>query len=243
MVTSARVSFLGSVVVIAAIVTGCGGDDDGGPVSTPIPAADFCMEWLTAACDAEQRCCDDPSMRSESAGACLTASLTACQSFFGAIVGDARTGYNPAQAGVFLARGKAYASSCDPAVRAWAGTDSGFASIFDGTVALGGDCTPSSLLDPVELIVAAVECADPNACAVRATPALTGTCQARVGAGAVCATNIECTDGLRCNGGSCGAKVADGSPCTGDGDCQSNKCTVGVCEVNTVNSVYCAPGT
>jgi len=78
----------------------------------------------------------------------------------------------------------------------------GCSDVFEGTVALGGDCGWSE------------ECVD-GYCSM-SDGLCPGTCAATVAAGAACSEGAACPAGFGCNGGNCVALATEGQACGGD---------------------------
>lgn len=253
-----RVYWLAAVAMAAA----CGGGDgdapasDGGsgvdaaagaidagpapaPDAGPITASSLCQELTTMLCAAEQACCTDASARHASAEACFAATNADCLADLQAPASDGRTGYDPAIARAELDELAARLATCDSSIGPWFVSHQGLLRIYQGTVASGGDCSPSSASDTVPVL----SCVAPAVCRLRPLP-LGGTCGAARTQGDSCVTEIECADGLRCNppeslNGQCAPRLATGMGCTIDGDCTSLICEGNQCVDATVDRVYC----
>lgn len=81
--------------------------------------------------------------------------------------------------------------------------EAGCSDVFEGTVALGGNCGWDE------------ECVDGYCSMTDGT--CPGTCAARVAAGATCADNAACPAGFGCSGGNCVALATEGQACGGSG--------------------------
>lgn len=233
-----------SVALALGVVTAAAacGDDDGGGSShaEPIAASELCTAYLDGLCDANQRCCTTPSFASKET--CIAENMAECQMSLGTLAMDARTGYDPAFAGELLHDIGHFTEDCDPTI-VEAAED--LQTFFRGTVPEGGDCSITSLMD----FAPAVSCQQPLACRLRASGLMAmGTCSPKVGAGAECANHSECNDDLRCDKapvddlGACATRLALGSPCEDDRDCQSAQCIEDVCVAPTQEGVYCEIG-
>jgi hypothetical protein len=167
-----------------------------------------------------------------------------CETAFNGIIDDARTGYNPNTAGERLAELQAMAAECDPAIGPWAFSQEGLFSVLEGTVAAGGDCTPTDVVDNPDY-AALLSCADDTTCRLSISLAgLKGKCGAPSGVGGSCWTELECAADLYCDGtditgGDCVARQPNSSACGNDTQCQSLTCTNDVCADPTVNGSYC----
>ncbi len=97
--------------------------------------------------------------------------------------------------------------------------EDGCTDVFEGTVALGGDCGWDE------------ECVD-GYCSM-SDGMCPGTCAVRVSAGASCAESAVCPAGFTCNGGNCVELAGEGDACGGTGvGCAGLdlNCTDGVCQ-------------
>ena len=214
-----------------------GGDGDA-PL-TSVAASDFCTTLTGLLCKAEQACCQAAGQRYESAEACLQAENASCLSDIQPAALDARTGYSPTRAAEKLNELSAKLASCDQAIGEWLVASDGLVAAFEGTVDAGGDCTPSGANDAAALL----SCKGGSVCRVTPFP-LVGTCGAEKSSGEGCVSELECSEGLRCDppkalNGQCSARLPDGQRCSDNSDCESLLCAGGTCAGRTQDAVYC----
>jgi hypothetical protein len=131
--------------------------------------------------------------------------------------GDCATGIIPTLEDSFVGRAEGAIASgtvvyhgelVDACVSALEGTgcgvealEDGCSDVFEGTVALGGDCGWTE------------ECVDGYCSMTDGT--CPGTCAARVSAGAACTDGAACPAGFTCNEGNCVALATEGQACGG----------------------------
>ncbi|MFH1177694.1 MAG: hypothetical protein V1750_09835 [Acidobacteriota bacterium] len=223
---------------------GSGGGAGSGGSGGPIAAVDICDRMVETFCAGEQACCTAGLRKYASFDDCVAGQAGSCSD---GLFTDARTGFDPAAAGLMIAAYETRIETCDPGVTAWFASDAGMASMFDGTVGNGGDCAPNSLL-AAEVTIVSAACVDPYACRIRGNILIpTGTCGARSTLDQSCFTDLECSDELRCDphasaplgSGTCKTLLADGEGCGRNGDCVSFNCAASSCATATADSAYC----
>lgn len=228
-------------------------------VAAPIAAEDFCASFAELYCDSVLTCCP-PAAAATSRAECIPVLSTYCATSFAPLLNDARTGYDPAEAGYQLAYARELASRCDPAIAPWQSRFDGLVAMLFGTVAEGELCNPTfpERPDTREYDVARFySCTGDLGCRP-ATSIEEWRCLARGDRGAPCVGLADCADGLTCVPVSdvraeCRDRLSDGMPCTIDSQCESYECgcTVGGFECDcatgacscrpddTAEQVYC----
>ncbi len=207
----------------------------------PIAATDFCNELTTALCAAEQSCCTDAPTRHGTTAECFAAQNPGCLQDVQASATNSRTGYDPVVARAVLNDLEAKMGICSPDIGQWFVSHQGLLKMYQGTVQVGGDCTPANSNDAVSVL----SCQAPAVCQLSVVGIeASGTCGTVRSPGDSCLSEIECQDGLRCDppadpSGECTSRRANGSSCDIDGDCESLICEDSDCEPNTVDRVYC----
>jgi hypothetical protein len=139
------------------------------------------------------------------------------------------------------------AKQCDASAPAWALSADGFRGAFTGTIAAGGDCEPMGGLeaDLADITVALASCTDPGNQACLPTESAGWSCAARSAAAGPCFTDLNCADGLYCEGalttaGVCTAQKAMGEACSTPNECTSTLCAGGSCAAaDDVQAAYC----
>jgi hypothetical protein len=191
-----------ALIVSVALFAGCGGDDDDSkaptaPVSVPmdqVPA-----QYADALCDAVSSCFGDLAS-SVIPGDC-TSRLTKQieQGELGdlsAAIAAGTASYDGTKVPACVAAVRA--ASCDALERR---PPAACREAVVGKVQAGEACTRG------------LECGGDAYCKVAAM--CPGTCTAREAAGAACASDNDCQDGLACNNAICQAHAAAGQPCGG----------------------------
>ena len=198
----------------------------------PIAAADYCAEYARFACEASETCCPPlPSLR-----VCIETLRSGCVRDFQVALQTPRLGYDPALAGQHLAEGRALvANHCSSDIVAWY-AETGV--IFAGTLGEADECLADGMMPSLETFFV---CAGDRAC----SPNVVGnwTCQRRVGEGAACAYDGNCTSPLFCDGSPrvCQRPRMDGQGCVNPNECASLVCAAGLCvPVPGDGQAYCA---
>jgi len=227
--------------VLCVLAAGCSAITDTGRHTSgeSVSPERFCLELAEVFCAANEDCCDVP------APMCRTAAVAQCDAVDDVLL-DPITGYDARAAGEYLALGRMASSTCDTAARELFEPRNYLSAFLDGTVAEGGTCTPRSIV-PVD-IASFVSCERGLTC--RAESLTLYTCQQPGGEGAECTSALQCREDLTCVGvvgtmaGTCGTPYPNGTACTYDAECATLHCnpTTSVCEVSTVDSVYCTGG-
>ncbi|MEE8409665.1 MAG: hypothetical protein V3T05_08670 [Myxococcota bacterium] len=234
-----------------------GGDSGGGDYpppgdfdSSPIAATDLCARLAAVRCDAEQICCTDSATKYADAASCKTTETANCKNDREPIAVDSRTGYNATTAGTKLGELYALAAVCDPSAGTWAFSDDGFFAVLDGTIASGGDCTPTEILPNLDA-AALLACDSGNVCAMTVVVGLplvvSGVCAAPSASGGACFTDLECDTDLWCDppnkflsgGGTCADREVNGTSCADGAECLTLTCTGSTCADATINDAYC----
>ncbi len=247
-------------LALAAALAGCTfANPPSDHLAAPIPAEDFCASFAELYCDAVLTCCP-PAAGVTTRAACIPVLSTYCATSFAPLLNDARTGYDPLEAGYQLAYARELASRCDPAIAAWQNRFDGLVAMLAGTVPEGELCNPivSERPDLREYDVARFySCAGELGCRP-ATSIEEWRCLERGEEGAPCVGLADCADGLTCIPDSdatarCGRRFADGTTCTIDSQCESYECgcagggtacdcDTGACRCrpdDTAEQVYC----
>ncbi len=210
----------------------------------PIAATDFCNELTTLLCAAEQSCCTDAATRHATTAECFAAQNSGCVQDVQGPATNSRTGYDPVVARAVLNDLAAKTGTCNPDIGQWFVSHQGLLKMYQGTVQVGGDCTPANSSDAVSVL----SCQVPAVCQLSVSGfEAVGTCGTVRSPGDSCLSEIECQDGLRCDppedpSGECKSRRSNGSSCDVDGDCESLICEGSDCVPNTVNRVYCFKG-
>jgi hypothetical protein len=193
----------------------------GGCAAGELQQTEFCAEFAAMRCDAEENCCDDPTLRSIDRSACMRATLAECRaSIEGSAFVDGRARYDPAMARVFLDIRAEEAATCAAVTEpvefviplGGVGTD---CSVTDtdqsGRYACRAELAcfhpPGVCGEPIEGLAIGEPCASPSECG-RGLSCFDGACDSKRAAGASCSTGYECLDG-GCNDGRCGVPPFD----------------------------------
>ena len=221
------------------------GDDgtgtDTGTDTGPVDGDDFCEVLSQIMCEAEVDCCTNTDWDYDSVADCLADQVPQCETDLQALIDDSRTAYDPARARQVLDALASDTASCDLGISQWfVSREDGLLSVFAGTVANGGDCSPANADDGGAIL----SCTNGNACRVMPIP-LSGTCGAHKTAMQQCVTHFECEETLWCTAmsgglGQCQARKANAESCTETIECDSLQCEAGSCVAATVDLVYCA---
>ena len=203
-----------------------------------IEAADFCARYAQISCDGYLGCCTTPSM---DRATCVALYSSSCASNIGVLLADPRTGYDRHRAGGLAAHADALVAACSTDLVALVRDE--LTTIFAGTVAPGGVCTPRSASD----LAAVVSCRDGNVCIGRAGSSA-WACSPRVLLGMPCAFDQQCAAGLFCalpapagTAGTCRARGPIGAACSTDAQCTSALCVMGTCIDPSGDEAYCGP--
>jgi hypothetical protein len=230
----------------ASTATGVGGAA-GGVDAAPVEATALCASLAAIACEADATCCDGKALLAAKGGAggaggdgggaptsvpasegCEERQQAACAVSLGKLVGDPRTGYDPARGGALVAKLAEAAKGCFESPVPY----EAFADALRGTGALGASCTPDDTsLASVRL--AAFSCEAGTACHVylRADGAPEGVCEARTDD--ACSHPFDCPATSWCDlpsawkpgvWGTCRPLRAAGWACKGDLECESRVC-------------------
>ena len=125
-----------------------GNDFDAGSADdrNAVTPGKICDRLATILCASEAACCDNPG-RDQSA--CKTAVSKSCtdDAMFDSIAGQKAAGFDAAQAKVAFTELERLASTCDLSIDEYSAGKDGLRTIFKGTIAPGGDCTPTNPAD------------------------------------------------------------------------------------------------
>jgi len=234
---------------------GMGGVAGGSPAKLPfdagtdpnrnaVTAGTICDRLATIQCAGEAACCNNPG---RDVATCKASLLMACTSqlMVDAIAQQPAAAFDAAQAQSVFTQLETLSAACDPGVAAFGVAPSGLRSIFRGTIAPGGDCTPPNLLDKASAggMLAACTMGDGYACL---PSLLKWNCSAHAAAGGRCFSDINCNDGLFCdnpnlaiNGSTCMTRKAVGAACKQGNECQTLFCRGSVCVASDAQAAYC----
>lgn len=214
------------------------------PERNAVGPGELCDRLSVIQCAAEGACCTKPG---RDYATCLDALARACAAdlLFDQIAGQTSAGFDQDQARVVLDQFEQLASECDPSVATFGVSQDGLRSMFRGTIAPGGNCRPSNVLDKVMGGAALSACtsSEDQACLPSST---TWLCTERAGAGGKCFTNINCLPGFYCPnpdldlaGASCMEDKAEGEDCAAHNECESLYCVGGKCVPADQQLAYC----
>lgn len=198
-------------------------------VGPPVAASALCGEIADIVCEANTRCCRD---RDTSCDATQTAT---CERTLGQFIQDPRLNYVPEHGGLLLEQLRAASTMC------WSEPFryDVIASLFEGTGAVGADCTPDErggAIASSELQRAALSCRGDATCRIHlgSDDLAEGVCEARVTSGSsACSHAYDCPADTWCNlpanwrpgdWGRCQPLRADGWMCGSGLECASGYC-------------------
>jgi hypothetical protein len=214
------------------------------PDRNKVTPTQVCERLATINCAGEAYCCEMPGRTIE---ACKAALLQTCSNelMLDRIGTNAATGFDAAAAEASYTELERRASECDPTVAAWGGSPEGLRTIFKGTIAAKGECTPTTLT-PEAPAAALVSCADAEkyAC-VYTDPLGVWTCEERSAMGGTCITDNNCIADLYCVTntvgipGTCQPRKASGESCALPTECLSLFCKKNVCVDADQQAAYC----
>ncbi|MCC6875840.1 MAG: hypothetical protein IT378_16150 [Sandaracinaceae bacterium] len=213
--------------------------DPGMHQAPPLPPSSVCTEFAQVICDAKARCCPTGSD-----ALCRGLTIAACDAALSATIQAPENGYDPAAGGRQLNYLAQLAATCDPEYFAHLRTPQGVFQMFRGTAAGGGSCTDGGGT------VQPFACLDDNQACL---PTLTGSylCGDLVGVEQPCVGSFTCIEGLYCEsrpiaGDACVPRLAPGSACTLDDQCEALACVGNACldpaDSAEVAQAYCNPG-
>jgi hypothetical protein len=214
------------------------------PNRNAVVAGSICQRLAEIQCAGQAYCCDNPAMDVDG---CRQTTQSTCQTMAmaDAIAGDPVSGFDPARAMIVFTELERLASTCDPAIAAYAESLDGIRSMFLGTRAARADCKPQSVLNRLQAAAALASCQDHRSQAC--LPSLTTwSCTAHAAQGGRCFTDVNCTAGLYCDnpnlsvsGGNCMQRKALGSPCELPNECESLYCVGQHCVAADQQTAYC----
>ncbi|MBK8172257.1 MAG: hypothetical protein IPK60_18190 [Sandaracinaceae bacterium] len=201
-----------------------------------IDAANFCAEYISIFCSANQSCCTTPTDVYPGTSSCETARNDGCSLGTGAAFTDGRATFNSGVAAQILIEARNAAATCASLPPLWA------YDLVRGSIPVGEDCSPVGAdYSPT------FACNYGSVCVLTGTPGigLAGRCVASGYEGSPC--NAEtCGAGLYCDFGtgfgSCTLKRNDGFPCTSAAQCVAGVCFSSLCGQGTTSTAYCVPG-
>lgn len=200
---------------------------DGGP-GGGLTAAAYCDALVRLDCEANQRCCTDPTRRAPDLSTCI-AQRTLPDCLSGAAFRDGRARFDAALARVLLEKLEARAQACQSMSK------ERYVAPVVGSVPERGDCTPmNSDLSPLYSCAAGTYC--------RGLEEGSLTCVAYVPTGGACRDG-RCADGDTCDLelGICRRGGALGAPC-GElaGECADSYCNNGTCSATPPADDHCS---
>jgi hypothetical protein len=199
-----------------------------------IPLDDLCDQLAALYCGAMANCCMSVATPPD----CVARVTTGCDGTFGrGLLRDARTGYDPAAAAAYFAAGRSLAATCEPEMLEW--SRNLLPVILDGIRAPGAECTPDAIDGGFDF-GALLSCDGAEyACVYGGLDRW--TCAARVGEGAGCYLQSDCSDGLYCDGvpGVCRPRLPAGAPCDPEGDECAGVCYPSNCIDPSEELLYC----
>lgn len=198
---------------------------DGGPGGGLTPEA-YCAALVRLDCEANQRCCTDPTRRAPDLSTCI-AQYTMPDCLGGAAFRDGRARFDASLARVLLEKLTAQALACQS-------MSERYIAPVVGSVPEGGDCTANNGdLSPL------FSCAPGTYCRGLEEGSL--TCVAFVPTGGMCREG-RCIAGDTCDLelGTCRRGGALGSPCNElAGECADSYCDNGTCSATPPAEDYC----
>jgi hypothetical protein len=207
----------------------------------------ICDRLATILCASEVSCCDNPG---RDFAACKTAVNKSCADdlMFDAIAGQKPAGFDAAQAKVVFTELERLASTCDLSIAEYSEGPDGLRTIFKGTIAPGGDCTPANAADKAMAGGSLASCTMNNeyAC-LPGVPPLPWKCSERGGSGDRCFSDVNCNEGLFCDNpdltvnlkSECMARKAEGASCKTANECETLICKGGKCAAKEQQNAYC----
>jgi hypothetical protein len=214
------------------------------PDRNAVEVGTICDRLSTLQCAAEAACCDAPK---RTQAECKRAMKASCDmdSMADAVAARAEAAFDAARAEQVFAELERMMSACDPDVIAYGAARDGLSSLFAGSVAADGDCTPDSLLNTVQGGAALVACRERDTQACLPTVGR-WTCTMRAAVGGHCFSDENCEPDAYCDnpmlnvrGSTCKPHEADGSACTVTTECESLFCKDGECVTPDVQLAYC----
>lgn len=237
------------IAVLSMVVVACGGD---GGVSIDADEDNVCAEIAEVACHNLYRCCAEGEIE-DFLGVSEPRTELQCRDDVERIcerrvntlafsIQEGRVRFDGELMNACLEALVAPDDTCATVVSKLPWTEACMNSAFVGTVGVDGTC----LFAHDCAGGADAFCAPNQKCQMRPTAGQpcgsgcasaffcqAGTCQPRVGAGGMCASNTQCQQDLFCDFGAttpvCTARLPGGSPCTSSAGCESGQCIPGQC--------------
>jgi hypothetical protein len=221
------------------------GDD---PLRNRVPAGKSADRLTTIMCAAEEHCCPKSD---RSFGACKQA-MMASSAALDRWATLPELGYDVDRAEAAFSEFEKRASVCDTDILPWVISNAGFRGVARGTVQPGASClssdggtNPDSDAATQAALLASCALPEVNACMIQSST--NWVCAPRSDSGGPCITDMNCLDGLYCQGiyrySTCAPRVPNGETCTFQSMCESLNCDVANsrCVPGTLESVYCLP--
>jgi Dickkopf N-terminal cysteine-rich region len=199
-------------------VSGCGGGDNDGTASTPIPIAEIDAKFTHSVCAKVFSCCDMAERtKFFEAFNPVPTTVEECENQFGVLVKFAFDSWRSSVSAGRASYDENKAGQCIATVDNTACSDFDSSggevceAMFAGTVAAGQACAGD------------FECVQGNYCQGLGAPGSQGMCAALPGANEACPDG-QCADGTYCKSGTCAALEANGQGCEEPENCQSGYC-------------------
>jgi len=214
------------------------------PDRNAVDVGSICDRLATLQCAAEATCCDAPG---RTQAACKQAMKSRCDmdAMADAVAARSEAAFDADRAEQVFAQLERSMGACDPEVVAYGASRDGLGSLFAGTVAADGDCTPDNPLNAVMGGAALVACAERERQACLPSVGR-WTCTTRSAIGGKCFSDDNCEEGAYCDnpmldvrGSTCKRRKPDGSACALTTECRSLFCHDGECVAPSVQLAYC----
>ena len=233
-----------------------GGQGGGGPAaptefdagSAPglnaVTPGQLCERLSTLQCAGEAHCCPSPT---RDFATCKDKYFTGCKNelLFDEIAAQPMAGFDAASAERVFTEIESRAKACDITIAAFGESMDGLRSMFLGTVGVGGNCRPSSLLQKAASGAALAACTE-RATEACLPSAINWRCTPHADEGGACFSDANCNAGLYCDnpglalsGGECIVRKAVGAPCGQPNECDTLYCKGGSCVAADVTAAYC----
>jgi hypothetical protein len=180
--------------------------------------------------------------------ACISGQRGVCEtdSIVSRVGSNSAAAYSMDHAEAALDEFERLTSMCDPTVAAWGASSSGLINMFRGTKTQNSSCMPASSTDVGAVFACRVDdgltCV-PGIAGIAGLPPTGWTCKPRSGLNGNCYSDLNCTDGLRCETpetlSTCVARKTEGATCSLPNECVSLLCETGHCAAPNVDDAYC----
>jgi hypothetical protein len=235
------------------VTTDASAGPDASTVARPnrVTPGHICERLATIQCVGEATCCTTPSKKFATFDECKTSMKSFCTDslYIDRISQEPTIGFDVDAGEAAFDAYELKASQCDPNIVSWGTSMNGFRSMLKGTIAAGGDCTPSNVLDVEKDGAALFACKDAPTYACLPPPSVVGvtwTCEKPRGAGESCFWEANCLDGLWCEDldgvpgdGVCRDRKELNAGCTTSNECKSLACSGGKCIPADAQTAYC----